>query len=655
MPANRLLEAALAYAGRGWPVFPCRADKTPYTDGGVLEATTDAQAIEAWWGAWPRANIGLDVGGAGMMALDLDPGHAPEDVDRLLADSSGTGLRQTTPRGGEHLFFELRPGELVSPSASKLAPHIDVRSFHSYVLLPPSRTDAGTYEWQEEGKPAFRSDELVRLCNAAREKSTDRDEWIIEPDMPENVAAAVAWLKQDARIAVEGQGGDSEAYATAAHMKSFGISRSLAFDLIWEHWNPRCAPPWSADEADHLETKIDNAYAYNTSPPGNITDAYKLARRESLFQPVAHELPEGREMSAGRFRFVDREGMGHIRPPAWIIPGFLPEQAYAMLFGAPESYKTFVAIDAALSIATGAASFPWRGLWPAIENPGPAMLAVGEGRSQIVNRVTAWERMHWGGEKVRDFVLSDPVPLVGEDIDPFIDGALALHPDGYRLVVLDTVGRAMQGLNENAQENASKFTAMVERLQAELGCAVLAIHHTGHDDKERARGSSVFLADADVSVRADNLGNGRGALAMLKQKDAEHWPEPKHFSVRKIQVTEEASSLTVLAAEAPAGKGAQSPADEAARAFGGKPRQDPNRADDSFYDMLDDLVKETLSSVPGKSWTTSNLAETLAMREDIDTGSSVLRTTHLVRLREDSERQANRLYNPVQKRWLWRG
>ena len=66
-----MIAAALAYAKQGWPIFPARADKTPYTRQGVLDATTDARQIEGWWKRWPDANVALDVGGAGMMALDL--------------------------------------------------------------------------------------------------------------------------------------------------------------------------------------------------------------------------------------------------------------------------------------------------------------------------------------------------------------------------------------------------------------------------------------------------------------------------------------------------------------------------------------------------------------------------------------------------------
>ena len=39
MRAADMLSFALGYAEAGWPVFPCKPDKTPYTKHGVLDAS----------------------------------------------------------------------------------------------------------------------------------------------------------------------------------------------------------------------------------------------------------------------------------------------------------------------------------------------------------------------------------------------------------------------------------------------------------------------------------------------------------------------------------------------------------------------------------------------------------------------------------------
>ena len=135
-------EAALEYAAKGWPVFPIdparKSGKEPYRGShGVLDATTDPKQITKWWTAHPDANIAMDVGGAQMMVLDLDPGHNIKELEKNVGPLPKTKLQARTPRGGRHLFYSLDNDKYVSPSTNKLADHVDVRSFNpmSFCIL----------------------------------------------------------------------------------------------------------------------------------------------------------------------------------------------------------------------------------------------------------------------------------------------------------------------------------------------------------------------------------------------------------------------------------------------------------------------------------------------------------------------------------------
>lgn len=660
-----MLDAALDYASRGWPIFPLAPNsKEPLANtSGVLDATTDPGTIRKWWTDCPEANIGLDVGGAGMMVLDLDPGHDPAALDASLGKRPHTGLRQRTPRGGTHEFYSLADGEHVPPSASKLAPNVDVRSFHSYVVLAPSYVDdgkaKGAYEWENDDWPApkaaYRSDRMAEACQAAREKHGDRDKWIIEPDLPEHVERCIRWLKGDlkvngqySKVAVSGKGGDHCAYATAAMCKSFGISPALAFDLMLEHWNPRCDPPWSEGELDHLQGKIENAYAYNTSPPGNMTDAYKRAKTEQMFQPVSRdaEAGHGALWTAGRFRIVDREAMEEIRDPSWLVPDLLPEQAYAMLVGAPGTLKTFVALDIALAIATGTTT-----IWPGITSSGPVLFAVGEGRHGLKHRVAAWEHQYNGGRRVpgSSFWLVDPVPAIAREgeVEGFIQLVKHAQPEPFRLVVIDTVGRAMQGVNENAQEHASAFTAAVELIQKELGCAVLAIHHSGHDGS-RARGSSVFGADVDTLLIAEREGKAKMlTLTMAKQKDAAEWEKP-----RAIGLSEVGKSLVVSPPTPEQARVAETPVkarQEAAQKGKGRPLG-------LAPELVDAAAVAVLGTIKGGFRSTRDLADMIAANMGSGVSASTIRKTYLANyLQCDARFKAHALYDAATKRWRCTG
>lgn len=619
-----LLEAALGYAARGWPVFPCGENKAPLTAGGFKDATTDPARIRAWWGECPDANIGFSPGDVGLVAVDCDPGYDAEFISALPP----TALSQQTPRGF-HLFYQLNHGEAVKPSVGKVAKGVDIRSGGSYVILAPSRTGKGVYRWREEGRPAFRPQCLVDSGKLAM-TAADRNEALIEVDLPENVAAAVRWLQgfpvfgldSGADIAVEGAGGDARAVATAAMLRSLGVSGELALQLMLEHWNPRCDPPWAGDELDHLALKVANGYAHANGRAGDLTPAFRAAKMAAGFQMQHPPVAQG---GKSRFRFTTREEMECISSPSWLVKDCIPQGGYAILYGSPGSYKTFIALDLALSVASGAA-----GVWGEVSQQ-PVLFIAGEGRSGLVNRVRAWEKTYLDGKRVRQFVLVDPVPLVKEAMAPFVSDALEQHPR-YGLVVVDTVGRAMQGLNENTQEDASRFTAMVQALQSGLGCAVLGIHHTGHDNKTRTRGSSVFSADTDTMIRVERDDMRRVSLHMTKQKDAPEWEHP--LSMRLETVLD---SLTAAPDTRPV------------------PARNSEKEDVSLglVHVVDEAVAKELQNTIGRVFTTSALAQAVAMHDNIEVSSGLLRRKYLIDAREAKGTHASRCYDPATSRWRW--
>jgi Bifunctional DNA primase/polymerase, N-terminal len=98
---NPLLAAALNYAKRGLPVFPCRrADKSPLAPHGFKDATTDHQQIRQWWSKWPSAMIGMPTGMAsGIVVIDIKAGRRhrrariPAELGNAVASNRGDTFR----------------------------------------------------------------------------------------------------------------------------------------------------------------------------------------------------------------------------------------------------------------------------------------------------------------------------------------------------------------------------------------------------------------------------------------------------------------------------------------------------------------------------------------------------------------------------------
>lgn len=642
---DSLKSHALYYATeKHWPIFPCKRDKTPLVQGGVLSATTNPKQIEEWWTKWPNANIGLNVGEAGMMVLDLDPGYDKAELAKAIGELPSTGLHQKTPRGGLHLFFQLNHGEIVAQSTSKLAPHVDVRSFHSYVLLAPSETDAGTYELADKGPPSSRTDKMLRVANTAKGKHKERDEWIIEPDQQKHIDQATDWLKYKAEIAIEGQGGDNRTFATAAMCKSFGLSPDKALELMLEYWNPRCEPPW---EVEDLQTKVENAYAYNTSPPGNMTDEYQRVKDKELFKPViSHE--QGM-IDDGKFRRVSRSTLHTLISPPWLVRDFLHEGGYGIIGGAPSTFKTFIAIDIGLSVATGCNS-PWEGPWEVLDQ-GDVIYVAGEGRSLIEKRIQAWEQKHWHGQQVPNFYIIDPVPNAGlsTDWDRFLKVALEKPIQEPKLIILDTIGRAMQGLNENSQQDASKFTQMVATLQAKTDAAVLALHHIGHDARDRLRGSTVFPADADTVILLDRRNSElQVSLTMQKQKDVAQWERSKAITLEKVD-----GSLVAVKPQ----RDQELPIDTRKAFRETRAKKDQEAILHFLNDAVTEFLRKSLYQNPTRHFPDYKLAESIATeyRDTLSVGSDRLRKYYLKRLRELPGYSAAQHYDTIRNHWKYKG
>lgn len=176
------LEAALAYAAAGIPVFPCDPNsKQPLVtsdvkgEGGLKLATLQEPRIRQWWQTWPAAMVAMrtgsrESGGAGIFVVDIDPpeGKTAEIVlaelvnylAELRAQSAEGSVSEftatldsartyalpdcpmvKTPRGGLHLWFQTPLDLQIRNRANVLkvrAPGVDVRGDDGYVIVPPS-------------------------------------------------------------------------------------------------------------------------------------------------------------------------------------------------------------------------------------------------------------------------------------------------------------------------------------------------------------------------------------------------------------------------------------------------------------------------------------------------------------------------------------
>jgi len=222
-----------------------------------------------------------------------------------------------------------------------------------------------------------------------------------------------------------------------------------------------------------------------------------------------------------------------------LIDGVLSRGTYAVLRGRDSTFKSFVALDWALCLATGKA---WQGR-PA--ERAKVLYIAGEGVYGIAERVRAWEYA-WGVKVDPEwFTVRKSAVNLFRPGPAFED--LLVRVGGYGCAVLDTLRRHAGGADGNSTDMGI-VVDNIDRIKRATGDGtVLVLAHTDKSDTD-SRGYSGIEDDADTVWHARRDGM-RVELECTKQKDG-----PDHFKVQ-LEMHRSGDSLIVSA-------GAQAQSDE---------------------------------------------------------------------------------------------
>ena len=248
---EEILNAALEYAARGWPVFPISRTKSPLTPHGFKDASTDPEQIRRWWAQTPAANVAIRTGAAsGLIVIDIDIDHDAgkfgDDSFREWIDENGAYIDTktvVTGRGGKHLYFRTS-----NPYGCKTnaLPGVDIRGEGGYVVAPPSIHQNGNeYFWDgddDEEMVCVQEDSDVEFFFEAMFGTSTSDGETFE--MPETVP--------------QGSRNDT-LYKAACSLQAKGLSDDAILAAIRAENQNRCNPPLNDRE---VETIVKSALKY---------------------------------------------------------------------------------------------------------------------------------------------------------------------------------------------------------------------------------------------------------------------------------------------------------------------------------------------------------------------------------------------------------
>lgn len=517
--------SALFLARQGFRVFPITPNtRVPPKDfHWKAEATTDPAKIEGWWTENPQYNIAVATGG-GVVVIDADSKKGRPGLESLdLLDMMGlpTSLRVKTPSTGVHVYLGTAHQHRNRVDTVPDYPGLDIRSDGGYVLAPGSVVDGVPYEWLTEGcvenAPPWLDELLLKDAPTNTPKS---EQPLVDLDRPENLAKGKHYLENNAPDAVEGAGGDATTYKVAARLRDFGLSESSALELMLEHWNEKQSPPWMPDA---LETKIANAFEYASGGWGAGTAAGEfdvididVGQPPSISGPESADFLEPVKKGQG-MHFLTYAEMCAMPEPEWLVEGVVQKRSSALMFGKSNTFKSFLAIDIGLSVATGKS---WHGH---AVSKGRVLFVATEGANGVGRlRVPGWYGHHSVDEADRHNALLYPKEIrldVVEDVDALV---AAIRQGGpMALVVLDIFGGTMAG-TEVEDTTARAWTRAVQHIMRSTGTAMLTVAHTGWQDETRARMHTHFWGSFDSRMRVDGDKEARTSLLTVERhKDAD--------------------------------------------------------------------------------------------------------------------------------------
>tara|TARA_R110002074_G_scaffold385216_1_gene566225 strand:- start:25 stop:1947 length:1923 start_codon:yes stop_codon:yes gene_type:complete len=210
------------------------------------------------------------------------------------------------------------------------------------------------------------------------------------------------------------------------------------------------------------------------------------------------------------------EVVNNIKPPNWLVKDIAEYESVISIFGQAKSGKSFVAVDLACSVALGR---EWHGHKVKQSN---VLYLCGEGVRGLGRRIYSWGTLNENqdisdmplfisnrGSRMldeKDFILlKDTINKIEEE-----HGEIAL-------IVVDTLQRNFGQGNESSTEDMSTFIERIDELKENYGSTIAIVHHTGHSNSGRARGSSVIQASVDWEYKVERTGGDDEMFVKLSQ------------------------------------------------------------------------------------------------------------------------------------------
>jgi hypothetical protein len=195
-----------------------------------------------------------------------------------------------------------------------------------------------------------------------------------------------------------------------------------------------------------------------------------------------------------------------------LVKGIIPRVGMTVVWGPPKCGKSFWAFDLMMHVALG---WSYRGRRV---NQGAVVYCAFEGQTGIEQRVEAFRLTHLGGESTAVPFYLEPVTLdlVRDHVALIAAIRQALGDVMPVAVTLDTLNRSLAG-SESSDQDMSAYVRAADAIREAFQCAVIIVHHCGHDGvRPRGHSSLAGALDAQLAVKRDGANNVLVEVELMK-------------------------------------------------------------------------------------------------------------------------------------------
>lgn len=524
-------QQAVELAEAGFYVFRLKPnEKTPAAFGWQQEATRDPEKLKGFFDNNRDFNIGIYTEKyeepesgfpCALTVVDVDtkPGKngakTMKALDAMGCDFPPT-FTQITATGGQHLIYS--HDVALASGANKLGEHVDLKSAGAYIVGAGSTINGIPYTIDQKAGLQPIPSWIPHRCHPPMPKGARAS------DLSDDSQQAVSRAIQTASLTEAHSGGRNDtAFKLGCQIRDLGLSEPMTEEILqgWNGYN--VTPPLAPEEITAVTGFV---YKHAKLSQGNKSP-------QAEFEVIPHD-PKIDDSEKRRIYKVNWSEIEAGNPPRALIQNYLEQDSTSIGYGDSNAGKTFVFLDMAYHIAAGLA---WAGHKTL---QGGVIYLAAEGGRSMRNRIQALKQRHQT-PKLPFALIPCQINLLDSNTDfkAFINLIEAAEKDpeigAVRLIVIDTLSRAMHGGNENDSVDMGKFVTNLTFIQQRFHCHVLVVHHSGKDAAKGARGHSLLRAAIDTEIEIVKTSENEGEIRTRKQRDME-FAQPLGFRLTSTPV-----------------------------------------------------------------------------------------------------------------------